>query len=176
MKGLASRVAAESWMDGVAKQCRVVECGIGVANDVLLRALVADAPEAIVLLDANLSPLDVYARPLIDMVQKRLASASNADMRPRIVMSMSDSVATLPVPLVVESVALQVSLDRIPVFLEESDAASRLEELADSEEPDDWFGRLWKPGTARLLGQLRLLPSDEAMLALSVLASARSNL
>ena len=175
VRGHASRVAAESWSVGVAKQRRVVECGIGAVDDSLIRVLVTDAPESIVILDASLSPLDVYARPLIDMVQRRVANLGDVDiMRTSIVLSVSDSIAALPVPSVVESVALQVSLDHIPVFLQESDANTRLEELVASDEPEEWFSYLWKPAAVRLVGHLRGLPLDELSLALSTLASAQS--
>lgn len=88
-------------------------------------------------------------------------------------MSVSSGVAALPVPAAVESVSLRVSLDRIPTFLGESDVASRLEEMATSDEEVGWFTRLWKPAGVRLLNHFRSMPLDDAALALSALAAAR---
>ena len=170
--GLAARIAAESWLGGGAGTGKVLECGIGGTDDSVVRAAVADAPDAIVILDANLSPLDVYARPLIDVVQRRLSGTGAAGIATKILMSISGGVAALPLPLVVESVSLRVSLDRVPTFLQESDVAARLEEIATSDELVGWFARIWKPAGARVVNHLRSMPSDEAALALSVLEAA----
>ena len=90
-------------------------------------------------------------------------------------MSVSSSVAALPVPAVVESISLRVSLDRIPTFLQDSDVASQLEELATSDEEAGWFRRMWKPAGIRVVNQLRSMPLDDAALALSALAAASAN-
>ena len=72
-----------------------------------------------------------------------------------------------------ESVSLRVSLDRIPTFLQESDVASRLEEMAACDKDIGWFFRIWKPAGIRLLKHFRSMPLDDAALALSVLAATR---
>jgi hypothetical protein len=174
--GLAARIAAESWTSGGTGSGKVLECGIGVTDDSFVRAMLADAPEALAVLDANLSPLDVYARPLIDIVQRRLSGTVVAGNATKILMSMSGSVAALPLPLVVESISLRVSLDRIPAFIQEGDVASRLEEIATSDEPVGWFARIWKPAGGRVLNCLRSMPLDDAAFALSALEAARVDL
>lgn len=171
--GLAARIAAESWMSGGAGIGKVLECGIGVTDDSLVRAAMADAPETLAVLDANLSPLDVYARPLIDIVQRRLSGTGAAGNATKILMSMSGGVAALPLPLVVESISLRVSLDRIPAFIQEGDVAARLEEIATSDELGGWFARIWKPAGGRVLNCLRSMPLDDAAFALSVLEAAQ---
>lgn len=173
--GLAARIAVESWLGSGAGSGKVLECGIGVTDDSVVRAVVADAPDRVAILDANLSPLDVYGRPLIDAVQRRLSGTGGPASTTRMLMSVSSGVAALPVPAVVESVSLRVSLDRIPTFLQESDAASRLEEMATSDEEAGWFTRIWKPARVRLLNHFRSMPLDDAALALSALAAARTD-
>ena len=171
--GLAARIAAESWSGRSAGAGKVLECGIGGTDDGVVRAVIADAPDAIVILDANLSPLDVYARPLIDVVQRRLSGTGAAGNATRILMSVSGGFAALPVPAVVESISLRVSLDRIPTFLQESDVAARLEEIAASDELVGWFARIWKPAGARVLNHLRSMPLNDAAFAMSALEAAQ---
>jgi hypothetical protein len=173
LDGLAARIAAESWAGGGAGNGKVLECGVGVTDDSLVRATIVEAPEALAVLDANLSPLDVYARPLIDIVQRRLSGTTVTGGITKILMSVSGSVAALPLPLVVESISLRVSLDRIPAFIEEDDVAARLEEIATSDKLVGWFARIWKPAGARVLNCLRSMPLDDAAFALSALEAAQ---
>lgn len=169
--GLAARIAAESWTDGGSTKGRVLDCGIGLVDDGLVKAVVADTPDAIVVLDANLSPIEIYARPLIDMVQRRVL-VSGSSMTPRILMSVTDGIAGLPVPTALESVALRVSLDRIPTFLQETEVETRLESLVALDERAEWFSKIWKPAAHRLLNDLRSMNPEEAALVLSVLDAA----
>lgn len=171
--GLAARIATESWLGGIAGTGKVLECGIGITDDSVVRAIVAEAPDVIAILDANLSPMDVYARPLVDAIQRRLSGAGGTASATKMLMSVSSGVAALPIPAVVESVSLRVSLDRIPTFLQESDVASRLEAMATPDVDAEWFLRLWKPAGVRLLNHFRSMPLDEAALALSALAAVR---
>jgi hypothetical protein len=173
INGLAARIAVESWLGGGAGSGKVLECGIGVTDDRVVRAVVADAPDMVAILDANLSPLDVYARPLIDAVQRRLSGDGGTARAVKMLMSVSSGVAALPVPAVVESVSLTVSLDRIPTFLQESDVSSLMEEMASSPDEAGWFKHLWKPAGTRVLNHLRSMPLDDAALALSALAAAQ---
>ena len=171
--GLAARIAAESWAGCGAGIGKVLECGVGVTDDSLVRAAIADAPEALAVLDANFSPLDVYARPLIDIVQRRLSGTSATGSATKILMSVSGGVAALPLPLVVESISLRVSLDRIPAFIQEGDVAARPEEIETSDELVAWFAGIWKPAGARVLNCLRSMPIDDAAFALSALEAAQ---
>ena len=141
-------------------------------DDSVVRVVVAEAPDAVAILDANLSPLDVYARPLIDMVQRRLSGTGGVGSATKVLLSISGGVAALPVPLMVESISLRVSLDRIPTFLQESDVAERLEEIATSDELVGWFARIWKLAGARVLNHLRSMPSEDVAFALSALEAA----
>lgn len=172
--GLAGRVAAEAWLNGAERSGMVFECGFGETDDRAVRALLADAPDALAILDANLSPLDLYARPLLDAVLQRLAGIDCRRFTTRILMSVADGTAALPLPAVVESISLRVSLDRIPVFLPESEAATRLDEIEAAEEPVEWFAKVWKPARARVLSYLKSLPVEEKALVLAMLEVAQS--
>jgi len=167
--GLAGRVAAEAWLSGGAKSSKVLECGFGHTDDQVIKGILGDAPDAVVILDANLSPLDVYARPLIDAVLRRLAGIDDGLFTTRVLISVSDGLAALPLPAVVESVSLRVSLDRLPVFLQASEVAVRLDEIATSDESFEWFARLWKPAGIRVLNHLRSMPAEDAALVMSAL-------
>ncbi|MGJ7524830.1 hypothetical protein [Variovorax sp. GB1P17] len=173
IEGLASRIAAELWLGEGTGTSKVLECGIGVTDDSIVRNVLADAPDSFAIVDANLSPMDVYARPLIDVVQRRLSGIGGKGIATRALISISGGLAALPLPLVVESISLRVSLDRIPTFLQESDVVVRLEEISTSDEAGGWFGRLWKPAGTSALNQLRSMALDEAALILSVLDAAQ---
>jgi len=160
-------------LGGMTGTGKVLECGIGITDDSVVRAVVAEAPDVIAILDANLSPMDVYARPVVDAVQRRLSGAGGTTRATKMLMTVSSGVAALPIPAVVGSVSLRVSIDRIPTFLQESDVASRLEEMAACDKDMGWLSRIWKPAGIRLLNHFRSMPLDDAALALSVLAAAR---
>lgn len=174
--GLAARVAAEAWLSEGEKAGAVLECGFGETDDRAVRAALGDAPAALAVLDANLSPFDVYARPLVDAVLRRLAGFDDPSFETRVLMSMANGTAALPLPAVAESLSLRVYLDRIPVFLQDSEAVAWFEEIEDTEELVEWFAKLWKPARTKVLNYLRALPVEEAaiiMAALDVTRSAR---
>lgn len=176
--GLAARIVAEAWLNDAEKAGMVFECGFGETDDRPVRALLAEAPDALAILDANLSPLDLYARPLVDAVLQRLAGIDGRKFATRVLMSVADSTAALPLPAVVESISLRVSLDHIPVFLQESEAVARLDEIEVAEEPAEWLAKVWKPARARVLSYLKSLPIEEKALILAELEvaySGRSN-
>lgn len=174
IEGLAGRVAAEAWLNCAEKPGMVFECGFGETDDRAVRAVLADAPHALAILDANLSPLDVYARPLIDAVLRRLAGIDGGLFMTRVLMSVADGMASLPVPTAAESISLRVSLDRIPVFGHENDPATQLDEIVEAEEPIEWFAKLWKPARIRAISYLRSLPSEDAAFVLATLEAAQS--
>jgi hypothetical protein len=64
--------------------------GVGLSENV-------PAPDGVALLDANLSALDIYARPLSDLVLARLAEATS-DPQPSIFLGLADGVAALRPP------------------------------------------------------------------------------
>ena len=172
--GLAARVAAEAWLSDGERLGTVVECGFGETDDRAVRTAMGHAPASLAILDANMSPFDVYARPLVDAVLCRLAGIHNQSFQTRVVMSMTDGMAALPLSGVAESLSLRVYLDRIPVFLQQSEAEAWLEDIEDAEQPAVWFSRLWKPAKAKVLNYLRALPVDEVAIILAALEVASS--
>ena len=174
VNGLAARVAAEAWLSEGETSGTVIECGFGETDDRAVRAALGDTPVALAILDANLSPFDVYARPLVDAVMRRLAGIHDQMFQARVLMSMADGMAALPLPPVAESLSLRIHLDRIPVFCQESEAVAWLEEIESLEEPVEWFAKLWKPGRTKVLHYLRTAPLEETTLILSALNIVRS--
>lgn len=170
--GLAGRVAAEAWLGSGSGHRKVLECGFGESDDRAIRDILDEAPEAVAVLDANLSPVDVYARPLIDAVLRRSAGIASGRFSARILMTVSDSMAALPLPSVLESISLKVTLDRVPSFLQEAEVMSRLEDIEMADEPAQWFARMWKPARIRVLTQLRSMAVEDAALAMSALEAA----
>ena len=152
----------------------MLECGFGETDDRAVRAALCDAPVALAILDANLSPLDFYARPLVDAVLRRLAGIHDQTFETRVLMSMVDGTAALPLPAIAESLSLRVYLDHIPVFFEEGEDVAWLDEIEDTEQPVKWFAQLWKPARTKVLNYLRALPADDAALILSALEVIQS--
>lgn len=173
--GLAARVAAEAWLSDGQSLGTVLECGFGETDDHAIRSALDDAPASFAILDANLSPFDVYARPLVDAVLRRLAGIDDQSFQTRVVMSLTDGAAALPLPGVAESLSLRVCLDRIPVFLQQGEVESWLEDIEDPEQPADWFAKLWKPARAKVLNYLRALPPEESSIIWAALKVAAGN-
>lgn len=170
IEGAASRIAAEAWIQAFGKGGQVFECEIGLTGDSTIRQVLDSSPESLAILDANLSPVDIYARPLVDSVQRSLARNEEAGKLPAIVMSLSDSVAALPFPSSVQAISFRITLDRTPAFLSEEDAAQILAEIEDpSYEPEAWFNSIWKPAATRIFTYLKGIPLDDAALILSAI-------
>lgn len=170
--GLAARVAAEAWLSEGETAGAVLECGFGETDDRAVRAALSDAPVALAILDANLSPFDVYARPLVDAVLRRLAGIPDHSFETRVLMSMADGTAALPLPAVAESLSLRVCLDRIPVFRQDEEVVAWLEEIEDTEQPIEWFAKLWKPARTKVVNYLRGLAVEDAAIVLAALEVA----
>ncbi len=169
IEGMASRLAAEAWASSKIKTGSVFECEIGLTNDCTIKDIIVSQPGSIVILDANLSPIDIYARSLIDFIQRRLTKPVTEELIPYILISLGDSVASLPLPNSVEAISIHVSLDKVPEFLSEEDVVTIIEDMESSEESEVWLSRLWKPASKRLLAYLKGLPTDEASLILSII-------
>lgn len=172
VEGVAARLAAEAWLGEGGRSGKVLECRVGLTDDLMVQDLVAGELSALAILDANLSPLDIYARPLIDAVQQRIAALNEQGLAARVVMSLSGGLAALPIPPVVESISLRVRLDHVPMFVSEADARAKLEGIGASDSPDGWIARLWRPAAVRVLTRLQTMSQEEVALAMSVLDEA----
>lgn len=173
LEGVAARLAAvmvaQSLGDGVA-----IDCQIGITDDYDLTAAIAEMPSAICILDANLSPLDVYARPLIDKAQRHLIERKSGGEASGflVVLSIADSVAGLPIPHSVEAISLRASLDKPVVFLPPEQIEAWRNEIDSSDERPAWALHLWKPAWELTRQYVRLLSQDDATLLLSLLAQS----
>lgn len=168
IEGVAARLAAEAWGRKDEPGCMLMDCAIGLTEDGQMKGIAVGETRSIVILDANLSPPDVYARPLIDRVQRRIISPGHI-RSPRIVMSLSDGVASLPLPSNIEALAVRIPLDHKPEFVGEDDVAAMLEDAQDEDAGEAWASRLWKPALNALLQCLRGMRTEDAALVLSVL-------
>lgn len=169
IEGLAARLAAEGWLATAEGSSKLLECRIGLTDEGLVQKLLQEAPANLAVLDANLSPLDVYARPLIDLLQRRILGLCEDAQIIQVVISLSDGIAALPVPTTVNSIAIRVALDRHPQFLSDADAIRRVEEIAVLDESAEWISRLWKPAAERVKKRLQDLSTEDVALVLSVL-------
>ena len=166
--GLAARIAVEAWVSEGEKSGVVIDCGFGEINDRAIQTALGDSPVSLAILDANLSPFELYARPLIDAVFRRLAEINDQSFNTRVFMSVVDGAAALPISAVTESLSLKVSLDRIPEFIQENEAKDWLDEIEDTESNNEWLAKLWKPARTKVMNYLRKLPLEEVALILSV--------
>ena len=166
--GVPSRLVAKAWGRKEKSGCSVIDCTIGMTSSDSLKDPVVDTSDTVVLLDANLSPLDVYARPIIDEVQRSLLGMEEDTPR-KFIVTLTDSVAGLPVPNDVESISVRLHLDKqLKIGFDSEEVSEWLEDL-ELEEGDTWISKLWGPARTALKTELLELPSDEAVLVLSVL-------
>ena len=84
-------------------------------------------------------------------------------------MSLSDSVASLPLPSRIEALAVRISLDHKLEFIREEDVAAELEDVQDEDAGETWASQLWSPALNDLLQCLKDMPTEDAALVLSVL-------
>lgn len=177
VEGLVARLATEGWLTTTPGSNKILECRIGLTNEDSVRDLLREAPANVAILNANLSPLDVYARPLIDAVQRRIAELGEQTQEMLVVFSLSDGVAALPIATVVNSIALRVDLDRRPQFLSEAEAMEKLQEITTSDEPVGWMIHLWKLSAERVKKKLQAMkPEENVALALSILDTTPQDL
>lgn len=169
IEGTAARLAAEAWASKNTNGSMVLECGVGVTNVPAVAGIAPDEPRSVVILDANLSPIDVYARRLIDYVQRRISNPADEKEHPWILMSLSASIAGLPFPRDVEAVSVRVSLENNVEFLDQEDVQARLEYMENEEADESWASVLWKPAFKGLMAKLKSLGAEDAALAVSVL-------
>jgi hypothetical protein len=173
IEGIAARLAAEAWGRKDEEGCMIMDCGIGLTEDGQMKGAAIDETNCVVILDANLSPPDVYARPLIDKVQRRIVSQEHARSL-KVLLSLSDSVASLPLPSKIEALSVCISLDHKLEFIREEDVATELEDVQDEDTDETWATRLWTPALNALLQCLKGLPTEDAALVLSVLKARRA--
>lgn len=171
VKGAAARIVLREWARTLSGSAVAFDTIVGLIDDEELRDVLALNPETLVLLDGNLSALDLYARSLLDQAIVRIGGALPGP-RPRVLCALSDSVAALPLGNRVASVSITVDLDQRYPALRPDEVADRLADLSDPE-CKERSGSLWAPAYEGLLGQLRLLDDERKALALPLLFPKR---
>ena len=88
---------------------------------------------------------------------------------PKVLFSLSESVASLPVPTVVDRISVKIDLDKRYTFYRSSEVGDM---MLDVMNPEDGalYSRLWKPAADRLIAQMGDLDDEKKALVLSVLA------
>lgn len=143
VKGLASRVVVDAWTGAIGPPGVLVDATVGLISDTAIREVCEDAsrPNVIALLDSNLSALDIYARPVLDLV---LARIGQGDARPAVLFSINDGVGSLPVPRGFERLSVVIDLDARGDFLETS-ALDDLTSRALDSSGGSLYQDLWRP-------------------------------
>jgi hypothetical protein len=166
IKGIAARIAAERLArvmgGGVA-----LDANVGMVDSLSMSELFSSRDAACVcILDANLSALDIYARPVFDLTLNRLTD-STASERPSFLLSMTNSVGALPYPSPFKSVSIVLDLDaRSPVSTADDLEDLRHEVFA----PDAAVtGQLWEPALETLKSAVSELPEDAQLAILPLL-------
>jgi hypothetical protein len=99
VKGLGARLVAERMALNCGVGCAAVDMEVGINGHQWLGTILRpneDQKSGLVILDANLSPLEIYGRPLLDTVMTRIASS--VPPHAHILMSISDSPNSHPIP------------------------------------------------------------------------------
>jgi hypothetical protein len=171
VKGIAARLAVERWARAIANSGVLIDSTVGLIDDSALKDVLAKVPrpDVLALLDANLSALDIYARPLSDLVLAQL-STSGHWQRLSIFLTLSDSVGALPLPKTFERVAMLIDLDTHYRFQTVADL-DELISTATNPEDGTLRKRLWPPAADRLRIQIEELEPETRALVLSVLAA-----
>jgi hypothetical protein len=169
VRGVAARPAVEGWAKTYMLRSVLIDSTIGLVDDSAVKNILLRVPplDGLVLLDANLSALDIYARPLSDLVLTRLADAASENPL-GIFVSLADGVGALPLPRTFECISVLIDLDARYVFRGVADMDELMSEAINPED-GALYARLWRPAAERLRKQIEDLEPEERALALSVL-------
>lgn len=171
VRGIAARLAVEGWARAVGRAAVLFDSTIGLIDTGALTSVLARVPthDVLALLDANLSALDIYARPISDLVLARLAHP-DGEARPAILLALTDGVGSLPFPKTFAGLSVSLDLERRYVFRSVSDLDEMMS-VATNPEEGTLYAQLWRPAADRLLIQIDKLEPEARALILSVLAT-----
>lgn len=170
IEGNASNLVAEAIGRRNAFGCKVFNCAVGLMEALpLLKQNANEDNRSIVIRDANLSPVDVYARHLIDNVQQKLIKKTGSEF-PWVLMSLTEGVASLPLSKEVASIAVHLDLDKKPEFIREDDAITKMEEFDEDIITDEWAAYLWRPAFRSLFKLLKECNPNDISLIFSILS------
>lgn len=170
IEGNAANLVAEAIGRRNASGCKVFNCTVGLMQNLpLIKQSLSEDNRAIVIKDANLSPIDVYARSLIENIQHKLIKPTGTEF-PWVLMSLTEGVASLPLSREIDSIAVHLDLDNKPEFIREDDAITKMEEFEEDVVTDKWAAHLWKPALRSFLRVLKESNPGDTSLVLSVLS------
>ncbi len=167
VRGIASRNVVERWAQSIG-DCSLIESTIGLIDDGPLRQLVDSVkpPQALAILDANLSPLDVYARPIADAVINSVSNGLKGSMA--LLFSLSESIGQLAVPKSFERLSVAIDLEAKYDF--GTADLDGLMERTFGEEDGILKTRLWHPIAEKLRANVLKLDAPNQELVLPILA------
>ena len=97
-------------------------------------------------------------------------SHPDSELRPALLVALTDGVGGLPLPKTFEGVSVSMNLDTRYMFRSVSDLENMMSMATDPEE-NTQFARLWRPAGDRLQMQIEILNPEARALALSILTT-----
>lgn len=171
VKGVAARLAVERWARAIGCRAVLVDATVGLLETAPLSSILAVNPshDVVAVLDANLSALDIYARPILDLVLARVSQPQTVRV-PSILLALAEGVGSLPLPKTFVSVSVSLDLDAPYVLHSSSDLEELMSRATDLDE-GTLYARLWRPGVERLREEIEKLDPEEQALVLSILVA-----
>lgn len=158
-----------AWAAIVGRDPVLIDATIGMVDAGLLKQVLEATPlcDSLVVLDANLSALDIYGRPLLDLVVSRI-SCPPTEPATALFLSLCEGVGSLPTPRTFESVSITLDLDRDYPY--SRDGLEVLMDATTNREDGTLLKRLWRPAADLVRTTLESMDEEKRALALSVLA------
>lgn len=169
IRGIGARHLVRHWARALGKGV-LVDVTVGLIDDTPINTYLNNEqqPEVMAFLDANLSAIDIYARPICDFV---VETAIKRDVRSpmAILFSLSDGVGHLPLPNCLEPLSISLDLDGKYNF-NERDLGQLMQNAFDPVE-GVLTTRLWSPTVEKVRAYISTLDSEAQGLVLSVLTT-----
>jgi len=169
VRGVAARLVVERWAQSLGNGV-LVDSSVGLLDDAPFRSALngGSRPEVVAVLDANLSALDIYARPISDSVINTM-SREQVSQPTAFLLAVSDGVGHLPIPKSFERLSITIDLDARYDFASK-DVANLMQRAFDIEDGVLQI-RLWRPAAERLRSHLSKLDAQTQELVLPVLSA-----
>lgn len=155
LRGVAARAAAQRWGQRVLSETgTLIDVPVGIVDDGAIKALLRSRPSVVVIRDANLSAMEAYLRPLVDLVVERLGQGGTLP-QPVIIMTVSEGISSLPIPRQLKALAVTIELD-------EGFSDSDLKDESALLDPESGVlsGQLWRAAVPHLREALKDIPEE----------------
>lgn len=167
VRGIAARPAVEDLARMLNCRGFIIDSTVGLIDNMKVKNILNQGPQVVVVLDANLSALDIYAKSLSDLVLERV-SKPEIERLPKVLLTLSDSVGALSLPQTFERISVMIDLDAHYDFCEVDSIEDLMSSIFDSDE-GTLFQRMWRPAVKCLRKQVDELDPANQVLVLSVL-------